>query len=127
MKKLLIYKENGEFVIERVNEFNHATKRYFVSEDGLKEGLNAYRPVIEEYQIEPTDEVWALVINLLNGLSDSNGHGGKREGAGRPSLGTTKKVSITLPDETWEQIEKAKGERTMSAFLRDIIMNGIWV
>lgn len=54
-------------------------------------------------------------------------HGGKREGAGRPSLGTTKKVSITLPDESWEQIEKARGERSMSAFLRDIILNGIWV
>ena len=27
---------------------------------------------------------------------------------GRPSLGTTKKVSLTLPDEIWEMIEKRK-------------------
>lgn len=66
MKKLLIYKKNGEFVIERVNEFNHATKRYFISEDGLKEGLDAYLPVIDEYQIEAAEDIWALVINHLS-------------------------------------------------------------
>lgn len=49
-------------------------------------------------------------------------HGGKREGAGRPSLGTTKKVSITLPDDIWEKLEKEKGEQSMSAFLRELIM-----
>lgn len=54
-------------------------------------------------------------------------HGGKREGAGRPSLGTTKKVSITLPDQIWKQIEEAKGDRSMSAFLREVIINGNWV
>lgn len=70
MKKLLIYKENGEFVIERVNEFNHATKRYFVSEGGLKEGLDAYLPVIDEYQIEADEDVWALVINHLSKGAD---------------------------------------------------------
>lgn len=66
MKKLRIYKENGEFCIQRVNEFNHATKRYFITEDGLKEGLNAYLPVIEEYGIEASEDVWALVINHLS-------------------------------------------------------------
>jgi hypothetical protein len=34
--------------------------------------------------------------------------GGKREGAGRPALGTTKKVSITLPDDIWEKINDTK-------------------
>ena len=29
-------------------------------------------------------------------------HGGKREGAGRKSIGITKKVSITLITEQWE-------------------------
>jgi hypothetical protein len=49
-------------------------------------------------------------------------HGGKREGAGRPSLGTTRKVSITLPDEVWERIDDSKTEQSMSAFLRELIM-----
>lgn len=42
MKRLKIYKDEGEFVIERINEFNHATKRRFISEQGLLEGLDAY-------------------------------------------------------------------------------------
>jgi len=66
MKKLLIYKENGEFVIERVNEFNHAFKRNFISEQGLLEGLQSYQPVIDEYELEVSDELWSLVLNFLN-------------------------------------------------------------
>jgi hypothetical protein len=66
MKKILVYMENGEFVIERVNEFNHATKRYFISENGLFEGLQAYKDVIEEYELEVSEDLWAKVINFLN-------------------------------------------------------------
>jgi len=66
MKKLLIYKENGEFVIERVNEFNHAFKRNFISEQGLLEGLQSYQPVIDEHELEVSDELWSLVLNFLN-------------------------------------------------------------
>jgi hypothetical protein len=50
-------------------------------------------------------------------------HGGYREGAGRPSLGITKKVSITLPDDIWDEIEREKGDLAMSAFLRDLVLN----
>lgn len=50
-------------------------------------------------------------------------HGGKREGAGRPSLGITKKVSITLPDNIWDEIEGEKGELTKSAFFRELALN----
>ncbi|EGE1848572.1 hypothetical protein DL988_22270 [Shigella flexneri] len=52
----------------------------------------------------------------------SNNHGGKREGAGRPSLGITKKVSITLPDTVWADLEEKKGKQSMSAYLREILM-----
>lgn len=65
-KKLEIYKEDGEFVIRRTNEFNHATKRYFITEEGLKEGLDAYEPVMHEYELEVSNDLWALVINHLN-------------------------------------------------------------
>lgn len=53
-------------------------------------------------------------------------HGGFREGAGRPSLGITKKVSITLPDEIWTKIEKdieLSDSKTQSAYLRNLILN----
>ncbi|PFZ05227.1 CopG family transcriptional regulator [Bacillus pseudomycoides] len=47
-------------------------------------------------------------------------HGGKREGAGRPSLGITKKVSITLPEEAWKRIEDS--DKPYSKFFRDVTL-----
>jgi hypothetical protein len=65
-KTLKIYKENGEFVIERVNEFNHATKRFFITEEGLKEGLDPYvMDGLNAYRLEVSEELWALVVNYL--------------------------------------------------------------
>jgi hypothetical protein len=66
MKKLLIYKENGEFVIEKVNEFKDASKQSFISEQGFLEGLQSYQQVIADYELEVSDELWSLVINFLN-------------------------------------------------------------
>lgn len=57
MKKLFVYMENKEFVIERVNEFNHSTKRFFITENGLFEGLEVYKPIISEYEIQFSDEL----------------------------------------------------------------------
>lgn len=50
-------------------------------------------------------------------------HGGSREGAGRPTLGITKKVSVTLPEEVWDQLNNEKGTLSMSAFFRDLVLN----
>lgn len=66
MKKLLVYMENEEFVVERVNEFTHATKRFFATEDGLFEAIEVYKPVLSDYDIQISDELWAKVINFLN-------------------------------------------------------------
>ncbi|HER2159156.1 TPA: hypothetical protein VJS59_001636 [Streptococcus pyogenes] len=38
---------------------------------------------------------------------------------GRPSLGVTKKVSITLPDEVWDMIENKFDNK--SAFFRSLV------
>lgn len=65
MKTLKVYKDNGEFVIERVNEFKHATKRFFITEEGLKEGLDAYQPIIEQYEIEASEDLRELVTNHM--------------------------------------------------------------
>ena len=66
MKKIKIYKENGKFVIERVNQFNHSWKRFFITENGLKEGLLSYERVLDEYEIEASGEVFAVIVNSLN-------------------------------------------------------------
>jgi hypothetical protein len=185
MKKLFIYRENGEFVIERVNQFNHATKRVFVSEEGLQEGIQAYSHVLDEYILQVAEDLWGMVINIVGspsmiskgqldplftshkkmydvrwngatGDSDeiekdfvkvaekneipsevinemleqiyippyhennlpyylkANSHGGRRKGSGRPSIGTTRKVSVTLPDEIWNAIDKKKNNLDIS-------------
>lgn len=50
------------------------------------------------------------------------GRGGTRSGAGRPSIGVTKKVSITMPEEVWKAIDTYAHETgSQSATIREII------
>jgi hypothetical protein len=49
-----------------------------------------------------SNEFWATVINFINTGEIPT----SSRGAGRPSLGTTKKASLTLPDEIWKKIER---------------------
>lgn len=66
MKKLKIYMENGKFVIEHVNSFGHSTKSSFLSENSLKESLDSYAAVIDQYELEVSDELWAMVLNYVS-------------------------------------------------------------
>ncbi|NRD80164.1 hypothetical protein HPT25_22775 [Bacillus sp. BRMEA1] len=68
MKKLLIYKEDGEFIIERVNEFGTGFKNHFKTVDGLLGRLDIYQRTnkLEEYQLDVSEDLRANVINLLN-------------------------------------------------------------
>jgi hypothetical protein len=68
MKQLKIFKDSGEYVIERINEFNHSTKRSFITEEGLLDGLQAYQSVISEYDVQVSEELWGTVINFLSSL-----------------------------------------------------------
>ena len=65
IKRLLVYKENGDFVVEHVNAFNHATKRHYISEDGLREGLAPYKPIMHEYDLQASEELKELVQSLI--------------------------------------------------------------
>ncbi|MGG1310894.1 CopG family transcriptional regulator [Bacillus smithii] len=56
-------------------------------------------------------------------LDAKNKHGGRREGAGRPAIGETRKVSITLPSDVWKKIDSMKGDFSYSAFFRAIILS----
>lgn len=50
--------------------------------------------------------------------------GGKREGAGRPPIGETKPIKLTLSNEHWDWIEdeiKKGHASSRSEFIRDII------
>jgi hypothetical protein len=68
LKKLKIYKnDEGEFVLERINEFAHGTKRFFISEEGLLEALDGYED-LSGYEIEVSAEsdLWSKIINYIN-------------------------------------------------------------
>nr|WP_173026436.1 hypothetical protein [Aeromonas sp. Ne-1] len=72
MKQLLIYKENGEFVIERVNdhfalsyERQDSFKRRYTTENGFVEGLRSYQPIIKEYDVIVEKELKLIVKNLF--------------------------------------------------------------
>ena len=48
---LIIYiDENNEFIIERLTPSNDSFKKAYSTEDGLREGLKSYRPII--YQMD---------------------------------------------------------------------------
>ena len=66
VKKLDIYVEESLYVIERIDQFGHPTKRFFETTDGLKEGLYACGSVIDEYEINVSENLWPFIINALN-------------------------------------------------------------
>ena len=68
MKKLLIYKEDDEFVFNRVNEFGTSFKSQFKTIEGLLERLEIYQRMnkLDEYQLDVSKELWSQVINFLN-------------------------------------------------------------
>ncbi|MCC2684232.1 MAG: hypothetical protein K0R75_1131 [Paenibacillaceae bacterium] len=49
--------------------------------------------------------------------------GGPRDGAGRKGIGVTKKLSLTLPQETWDQLEALGAQKncSRSELLRTIV------
>ena len=68
--------------------------------------------------------------NIKIGLSKKDGQlgfvftrGGPREGAGRKGIGMTKKVSLTLTKDTWEEIDRECEDLAISrsSFLRNMI------
>jgi hypothetical protein len=67
MKTLKIYKtDEGEYALERINQFAHGTKRFFISEEGLLEALGDY-PNLDEYELQVEDQsLWSVIINQLN-------------------------------------------------------------
>jgi hypothetical protein len=48
------------------------------------------------------------VPNEEGQLSIMFARGGPRKGAGRKGIGTTKKVSLTLPEALWDKIEECR-------------------
>jgi len=104
--------KEGLYTVKIKHEFESNT----VTREFTKESLNEYVEGLEQY----CEQKGYQFIFEDNGLLDRRG--GKREGAGRPAIGTSKKITITLPDEMWEAIERNKGDESMAAYFRQAIM-----
>lgn len=63
MKTLKIYMENGKFVIEDVE---HSSKRSLVSENELKKSLDSYVNVMDQYELEVSEDLWGMVFNYVS-------------------------------------------------------------
>jgi hypothetical protein len=70
---------------------------------------------------EPNNKLF--IPNTEGQLSLLLTKGGPRTGAGRKRIGITKKVSLTLTKDVWEQIEHviASNQTTKSDFIRKLI------
>ncbi|MFJ2046901.1 hypothetical protein HW560_02100 [Paenibacillus sp. E222] len=53
--------------------------------------------------------------------------GGVRKGAGRKRIGITRKISLTLPEECWNEIDRycQRGDHTISEVLRSLIEDNL--
>ncbi|MFF2482406.1 hypothetical protein [Paenibacillus sp. NPDC058071] len=53
--------------------------------------------------------------------------GGSRKGAGRKPIGVTRKISLTLPQSLWEEIDRCchRGDHSVSEVLRSIIEDNL--
>jgi hypothetical protein len=90
--------------------------------DLIKREIN----VLEKALSNETDSniIDSIKTRLLSLYQDLN----KDNPIGRPSLGITKKVSLTLPEEFWDKLEIAKVQSessSMSELLRKIITAAI--
>lgn len=72
------------------------------------------------------DDMIELINNKDTGCLTGN-RGGSRKGAGRKPIGTTRKISLTLPQECWEEIDRYchKGDYSISEVLRSIIEDNL--
>ncbi|PRX73018.1 ribbon-helix-helix CopG family protein [Cohnella sp. SGD-V74] len=72
------------------------------------------------------DETVELKKNKDQGLLAGR-RGGARNGAGRKPIGITRKISLTLPQEYWEEIDRCcrKGDYSISEVLRALIEDNL--
>ncbi|WP_440962046.1 hypothetical protein ACN6KS_11490 [Paenibacillus nitricinens] len=78
--------------------------------------------ILSEFNSKITSDITSSSKDKVKvGLATKDGQlgflftrGGLREGAGRKSTGITKKVSLTLPENIWQEIEQACEEQNVS-------------
>ncbi|RJE83875.1 hypothetical protein D3P07_23985 [Paenibacillus sp. 1011MAR3C5] len=67
------------------------------------------------------------IINSKDTGSMTSTKGGYRNGAGRKPIGMTRKISLTLPQACWEEIDRYchRGDYSLSEVIRAIIEDNL--
>lgn len=79
-----------------------------------------------QFQNEVVEVEKGNLIQTTIEKSNQNQRGGKRKGAGRKAFGITKKVSLTLSEEAWSEIENLiEDGSNQSKVLRSLIEKGL--
>jgi hypothetical protein len=70
------------------------------------------------------EEIKLIVPKREGQISAMFTRGGPREGAGRKGIGQTRKCSVTLPEEAWEELDRRCAEQRMSKseLIRELIL-----
>jgi len=65
--------------------------------------------------------------NIEENVEGTGKRGGSRKGAGRKPIGVTRKISLTLPQQCWGEIDRycRKGDYSVSEILRSIIEDNL--
>ncbi|MDM5245744.1 CopG family transcriptional regulator [Lysinibacillus sp. G4S2] len=117
------------------DEFGHKVMKkenYALDIEKFQSLIDALEKLKQEYEIGnqnqngDKDLEKSNLIQTENEKSNLNQRGGKRKGAGRKAFGITKKVSLTLSEETWSEIGVLIGNGSnQSEVLRSLIEKGL--
>jgi macrodomain Ter protein organizer (MatP/YcbG family) len=83
--------------------------------------------VVQHYVIMIWGDDMEHSVNKDNLTGTITNRGGYRKGAGRKPIGVTRKISLTLPESCWKEIDRycSRGDYTISEVIRSIIEDNL--
>ena len=62
--KIKIEKEGEQYILTRINAYNHATKRFCETKEELIELLETY-PNLHDYEFEVDQPLWNVILKAI--------------------------------------------------------------
>ncbi|PFJ07471.1 CopG family transcriptional regulator [Bacillus cereus] len=129
MKKenYVYYVQKFQELISQLDDLKNKFENGYFNQPEKASTIDAEESNLNQNDIKENDKGDSIQSDDEASNQNQSKRGGKRVGAGRKGFGETRKVSLTLPSETWAMIEELceKGNLKQSKVLRDIIKQGI--
>ena len=117
------------------DEFGHKIMKkenYALEIEKFQSLIDELVKIKQDYEMSNLNQNEIVVVEKSNSIqtaiekSNQNQRGGKRKGAGRKAFGITKKVSLTLSEDAWSEIENLiEDGSNQSKVLRSLIEKGL--